>query len=439
MTEAEKLVSARTPFAILLKGAAGSAVLKAINLVFGLAATAFLGRVLMPQQYGYYSFASTAVTLLSMPVQCGLPQLMTREIAKYQLAGQWGYIRGLLLRANQLVGVFGLAIVVVLVLALPALARVIPAVDPLTFTWAIVLLPLIAFNRLRGGALIGLRKVVLGMLPDNGIRAVLFFGFIVAWQCFLPFNSAVALSMQVAATLIAFLAGAVLLMRNLPPEVRHAKAAFNTAVWVTAIIPLTLTDALLIFNLQADLLVLGIFRSAADVGIYRAAALVAMQITTGLTVANEVLAPHIARLYHARDMAGLKHLICHALGWLAATGAILAGFCLIADREILVLVFGKAYSGGANALAILAIGQFIVVTAGIGSVLLNMTGHEKDVLRVFSISAVTNLAANILLAPRYGIIGAAMATVAVQLLTNGLMVYFVWRRLKLKLWAPWRA
>lgn len=65
-----------------------------------------------------------------------------------------------------------------------------PAVDRSTFIWAIVLLPLIALTRLRGGALIGLRKVVLGMLPDNGIRAVLFLGFIVAWYWQWPFNSA---------------------------------------------------------------------------------------------------------------------------------------------------------------------------------------------------------------------------------------------------------
>lgn len=431
MAVSDEIAAARTPFRALLKGAAGSAVLKAINLTFGLAATAFLGRMLLPEQYGYYCFASTTVTLLSMPVQCGLPQLMTREIAKYQFAGQFGYIRGLLLRANQLTAVFGLAIMAVLVLSLPLLVRYVPAVEPVTFAWAIALLPLIAFNRIRGGALIGLRKVVLGMLPDNGIRAVLFLLFIVVWQSLWPFNSATALSLQFFATLIAFLAGAYLLMRNLPGEVRTAKAAFDSKAWVTAIIPLTLTDALLIFNLQADLLVLGIFRNAADVGTYRAAALVALQITTGLTIANEVLAPHIARLWQAQDRSGLKALIRHASFWLALTGALLAGFCILADQEILTLVFGKAYIGGARALAILALAQFVAVTAGIGSVLLNMTGHEKDVLRVFSFSAVANLGANLVMVPLLGIDGAAIATAACQLFTNGLLLYFVRKRLKL--------
>lgn len=427
-------INVRQPLTVILKGAAGSAALKGVNLLLGLLGTAFLGRVLMPQQYGYYAFASTAVTLLAMPVQCGMPQLMMREIAKYQLAEQWGHIRGLLQRANQLVGLLGLVVVLVLAFVLPSMAQVVPAVDKPTFVWAIVLLPLIALNRLRGGALLGLRKVVLGLLPDNGIRAVLFLLFILLWWWLLPFNAATAMALQVAATAIAFISGAILLMRHLPPKVRVTTASFESKAWLSAIIPLTLTDALLIFNMQADLLVLGVFRSAADVGIYRAATLVALQASIGLTVANEVLAPHIARLFQAGDHTGLRNLIRHAQIWLAVSGALLAGFCMVFGRDVLAFVFGSAYAGGATALSILAFGQFLAVVAGTGSVLLNMSGHEKDVLRVFAMSAATNLVANILFVPSFGMVGAACATACCQLFTNGLLAYFVWRRLKLALW-----
>jgi O-antigen/teichoic acid export membrane protein len=316
------------------------------------------------------------------------------------------------------------------------LARHVPAVDKATFIWAIVLLPLIALNRLRGGALLGLRKVVLGLLPDNGIRAVLFLAFILLWWWLLPFNAAAAMALQVAATLIAFVSGAVLLMHHLPPKVRSATSAFDSKAWLSAIIPLTLTNALLIFNMQADLLVLGVFRSAADVGIYRAATLVAVQASIGIAIASEVLAPHIARLYQAGDHAGLRQLVRHAQIGLVITGALLAGFCMLFGQDILVFVFGVAYRGGATALAILAFGQFLAVAAGTGSILLTMSGHEKDVLRVFAISAGTNLVANILLVPSFGIVGAACATATCQLLTNGVLAHFVWRRLKLALWFP---
>ncbi|GAA0551239.1 O-antigen/teichoic acid export membrane protein [Rhizomicrobium palustre] len=434
MTGSSAESAARSPFSVILKGAAGSVVLKAINITFGVLATAFLGRVLMPAQYGYYAFASTVVTLLALPVQCGLPQLMTREIAKYQLQGQWGHIRGLLWRANQLSALLGLLMVAALLVALPAMARFIPAVDHTTFLWAIVLLPLIALNRLRGGALIGLRKVMLGMLPDNGIRAVLFLLFIVFWHWAWPFGSADAMALQVAATFIAFVAGAMLLMRHLPPAVRESTPAFESKSWVTAIIPLTLTDALLIVNLQADLVILGLFRDAADVGIYRAAVLVATQVTVGLTVANEVLSPHIARLHQAKDHAGLKALMRQALRWLVLSGVVLAGISMLASREILTFVFGAPYAGGATALTILAFGQFVSVAAGTGAVLLNMSGHEKDVLRVFALSAIANVAANFILIPFFGLVGAAIATTLCQIATNLLLLVHVRRRLGFSIW-----
>jgi O-antigen/teichoic acid export membrane protein len=220
-------------------------------------------------------------------------------------------------------------------------------------------------------------------------------------------------------------------MRHLPRRVRASTPAFETRHWVAAIIPLTLTDALLIVNLQADLLVLGLFRDAADVGIYRAAVLVASQVTIGLTVANEVLAPHVARLQQAGDRQGLQSLVRQAQGWLALSGLVLAGICVLADREILTFVFGPAYAGGASALAVLAAGQFISVVAGANAVLLNMSGNERDVLRVFAVSAAVNLAANFALVPSFGLMGAAIATAGCQLVTNALLLHYVRRRLGL--------
>jgi O-antigen/teichoic acid export membrane protein len=283
--------------------------------------------------------------------------------------------------------------------------------------------------------LLGLRKVALGLLPDNGIRAVLFLIFIFAWHALLPFGSATAMALQVAATLIAFLAGAVLLMYHLPREVRSSGPAFESKSWFSAIIPLTLTDAVLIFNLQADLLLLGVLGNAAEVGIYRAVTLVATQVTIGLTVANEALAPQVARLHQANDRAGLQALLKRVLGWLTLSGVVLAGICILFGQEIIIVVFGKAYAGGATALAILACGALISVAAGTGAVLLNMSGHERDVLRIFAVSAVANVAANIVMIPLLGMTGAAIATVGCQVFTNGLLIYFVRRRLGLSYWS----
>jgi O-antigen/teichoic acid export membrane protein len=79
----------------VLKRAAAFVALKFAGLAFGLATAAILGRLLRPEQYGLYLFALSTITLLALPVQVGLPQLLVREIAKNQLAEKWGLIRGI--------------------------------------------------------------------------------------------------------------------------------------------------------------------------------------------------------------------------------------------------------------------------------------------------------------------------------------------------------
>ena len=86
----------------------------------------------------------------------------------------------------------------------------------------------------------------------------------------------------------------------------------------------------------------------------------------------------------------------------------------------------------------MAFGQFLAVAAGVGSVLLTMSGHEKDVLWIFALSATINLAANIVFVPIFGMVGAACATTFCQLVTNVILGQLVWRRLGLALWFPAR-
>ena len=61
--------------------------------------------------------------------------------------------------------------------------------------------------------------------------------------------------------------------------------------------------------------------------------------------------------------------------------------------------------------------------------LLNMTGHERDTALVVGMSAVANIALNLLLIPRLGLEGAAIATALGTLAWNVLLSYFVYKRL----------
>ena len=79
-------------------------------------------------------------------------------------------------------------------------------------------------------------------------------------------------------------------------------------------------------------------------------------------------------------------------------------------------------------LAILCIGQ--LANAGIGSVayLLIMTGHGREAATGIGVGAIVELLLSLLLIPRWGASGAAVAT-AISLITwNVVLAVFLWRR-----------
>jgi O-antigen/teichoic acid export membrane protein len=80
-------------------------------------------------------------------------------------------------------------------------------------------------------------------------------------------------------------------------------------------------------------------------------------------------------------------------------------------------------------LLILLVGQ--VVNAGCGPVaqLLNMTGYEKYTLRGVGVSTILNVVLNVILIPKYGIAGAAVASALTLVGWNLILVYFVAREL----------
>ncbi len=60
-------------------------------------------------------------------------------------------------------------------------------------------------------------------------------------------------------------------------------------------------------------------------------------------------------------------------------------------------------------LVLLVIGQFVHSISGATGLFMNMTGHQNVFRNIVFIAAVSNIGINLLLTPRYGIYGAAIA------------------------------
>jgi O-antigen/teichoic acid export membrane protein len=412
----------------VVRGGAGGLALRGLSAILALALAVVLARTLGPDGYGTYAFALSLVTLLAAPAHMGLPTLLVREIARYQQRQQWGLLRGILIRSNQ--AALGLAVLIGLAAAGVALGPwgILEPPQLQTFAWALALLPLIAFGNLCGAALRGLRYVVQGLLPELLLRPGLLLGAVGVAALFGMLTPPLAMALHAAAAAMAFGIGALFLLRSLTPPIRESAPTFETRRWVGSLLPLSLLAGMQVINNRTGVVILGLLGATEEVGLYRIAVQGAAVVILGLTTINLVIAPHVAHLYDSGKRVQLQKMIGRSAGIVflsAVPPAVL--FIFFGDR-VLEAVFGGPYIPAYRALALLSIGQLFSAAMGSAGLILNMTGHERDTVKVVAFTSVLNVALCVVLIPPFGINGAAAALTAALICKTLLFAVWAYQR-----------
>jgi len=132
---------------------------------------------------------------------------------------------------------------------------------------------------------------------------------------------------------------------------------------------------------------------------------------------NQIFSPTIADLYARGQIELLGRIFQTLTKWiLGLTVPLAAGMIIFAPA--LMRIFGRDFEVGWAVLAIGTLGQLI--NCGVGSVgyLLLMSGNQRRLIRIQAVMACGMLALNIVLIPRWGIVGAAFGAAVTNCLTN---------------------
>ena len=394
----------------LLRGTGGSAVVQAANILLALAAGVVLARTLGPESYGTYTFVLSIVTLLSLPAKAGLPTLLVREIAKNQVKRQWGLLRGILKFSN------GLALGYATVVAAAGSGLVLSGVilgnsaSATSFAWGLWLLPLMALEATRTASLRGLRWVVTAQLPEKIVRPALMIVLVGgAAITGTTLNPDTALQFQLVGAFVAFLVGAFVLVKALPRDVTNAIPEYAVRPWLASLAPLTFFVGLKLLDSQVAIIFLGFLSTPEDVGLFKVAATGAGLVTFSLMAVNMALAPQLARLYNAGEKEKLQRVVTLSVRAVCAISLPVALVLIVWGEPIVGFVFGNEYSGAADALAILCIGQLINTSAGSVGAVLSMTGNDQLVFIGALLALTVNTVLALVLIPAYGLTGAAVS------------------------------
>jgi O-antigen/teichoic acid export membrane protein len=402
---------------VLIRRSVGSFALSVTGTALSFGIAVFLARMLGASGYGSYTYAKTWVGVLGVFAPLGFEVLALRNMAAYQTRHQWDLMRGLLHKASQLAVLASLGLVVVG----GALSLVSPLDDEMRapIFIALVSLPIVALLRIRSGAMHGLQHVLMAQVPGAILQPALLVALVLAAYVALDggLSASWAMAMSVAASAITLLVIGRLLRNVVPQAARESTPAYQTTPWLKSALPLLFVNGIFIVMSATDTLMLGAMKGAESVGPYAVAKQGALLITFVWGAVNTALAPTIASLHAAGERETLQRIITKSIR-LALLAAAPIGLALVVYGDWFLMIFGSEFAQGRAAMTILSLGLLARLALGSVSLLLLMTGHERDAAIGAAAGALVNAGLNVALLPAWGMEGAAVATSASMILLS---------------------
>lgn len=419
---------------LLAKGSFHAFLIQGCGAALLLLTEAIAARLLGITQFGIYAMVSAWIFVLALIASLGFNQALLRFVPTYLAHEDWGGLRGIVRRANLWVITAAVVLGIGGSLLLLSLQKccVDPAILPAFFI-AFMIVPVLALSSLRQAVLRSLGSIAQALAPEWLLRPLIFIALLAGAAATLPspLQASTALSFNLAATIAAFAMGAFWQHRAISPHLRGYAPVYRDREWLSVAAPFLLIIGLSMISSRIDVIMLGMLSEIENVGIYSAASRVADVVVFGLVSANAIAAPMIARLHATGRHEELQRIVRLAAKGIFLLTLPIALILLIFGHQILGL-FGQEFADGYPVLVILVCGQLVNALAGPVSYLMTMTGHQNHAARIVSISALMNLALNILLIPLWGMLGAAVANALSTATWNILMLRFVKKELSIQ-------
>lgn len=359
------------------------------------AATAYLARRLGASGFGQIAFATAVVAHFGTALAVGIGEVGAREVAREPDRAPAIAATGITLRlCCALVAILAIVGVTVLMGLEPGQRMV-------TWLFALSVIPLALDTSwvYKGLGRTGTPGAALLVAQISALTLVLLF-------VSSPSDVARVPIIQLAGDLAAAAFLLIPLMRG--QWVRPAAAAVRSMALRSRMI--TVSRVLRTIVVSLDVVILGLMVTSREVGWYSAAYRIVFFVMALLHAAHVAFLPEIARSANApRVIAGI---LSRSIG-LAVTVTIpfVVGGALVAP-SLMGLIFGVDYRSGAVALQLLLVSLIpLAIHGATRNVFLAMHRIGLETMIVFP-AVVVNVVLNVVLIPRYGIAGAAIATVA---------------------------
>ncbi len=211
----------------------------------------------------------------------------------------------------------------------------------------------------------------------------------------------------------------------LKPIADEPKFEFRSHFLVS--IPMILTSFIQFLNGKIDTLMLGLYTDNAMLGIFTMALKLSIITNFVISSLNTIASPKISELFWSKKMNELNKVVQSSAQLIFLFALPVTAVLLIFPKQILGIV-GEQYHVGTRTLQIFAITQMLNSVSGMVAIFLNMTGNQVFFTRLVVIATSINIVLNLLLIPRYGMEGAAIATLISSAFWNIIGARYIYKK-----------
>jgi len=412
----------------LLKGGGWAFSGKVVGVLAGLAVNALLVRLLTQEEMGAYFLTFSLVSFAAIVAQLGLTQTIVRLVAESMGSGRTGRTRQSVIVVLRITAVSVLIVACFLVFGVgQGIAErffsslIMSQAMGLAAVWTAI----VTFQQLMAEIYRGFHDIrlatIFGGLSTSVFSMLL---FIVLWLVQGHADIAQIIFLTLVAGAGSILISSAILWDKLNTLVPASSEdeTFSFLDVLFASWPIWITHVTVFVLIQADLWIMGLFRSSEEVAIYGASSRLVALVTMPLLIINAVVPPLIAEMYAQNKIRELENIL-RAVSTLSVLPSLiaLAVFIFFGD-SILGFLFGSFYKTGGIIIIILSVGQLANIWAGSSGVVLIFTGYQFEMMLITILSGVLMIAMGWWLVGDYGAVGVASAACGGMFLQNILML-----------------
>lgn len=404
-------------FQLIFKKGGHTFFFRIFGMIFNFASTLYITNIFGSSSYGLFALSLTILQLLVMFFSFGIPAAFISFTGAFNSKE---LNKGLLIKSYKIIFLLGIIPIIFLYFNASYIAVFFNKLL-LTNFLKVAFLSLIffVFHEINSNYFLSIKKylwfgIVYFIVPNFlFLILILFFKFNNFPDYFIIFSYSLSIFITVIISLF-------LIFRSK----KYLKVTVKSKEILRRSLPMMASGFFLVLLNWTDVLMLGKYETERNIGVYNAAFKIGYLTLFFVMSMGSIIITDMSEHYNNNNFKALHTTIKKATQITAVLTLPLAIFIFIFS-EFLLQLFGAEFTDGKTALILITIGALYNAMTGNVDQLLNMTGQQITVRNVMFVGFLINVILNLFLIPLYGINGAALSSLIVNVIVSTIFVFII--------------